>query len=112
MSKTKEDIYRDKLIEYFKPYFPYSNIEEKVDTVIWLKEEADVIHKAMQEYADQCVKERDAEILEWIKERGLDLVLIGISQNYTPKFVNEINGKKSMLYEIKQFIQQPKTEEP
>jgi len=31
--KTNEEIYRNLMIEHFKPSFPYSNIEEKVDGV-------------------------------------------------------------------------------
>ena len=53
------------MIEYFKPSFPYSNIEEKVDGVLILKEEAVVVYKAMS----QAVEQRDEEIKEWIQEQ-------------------------------------------
>lgn len=63
--KSNEEIYRNLMIEYFKPSFPYSNIEEKVDVVLILKEEAQIVYKAMSQAVDQ----RNREINDWVEDK-------------------------------------------
>ena len=54
----------------------------------------DAILRAMQLYADQCVAERDAEILEWVKNNNIVRMM-------------QMVRSESLI----EFIQQPKTEQ-
>ena len=83
MSKTKEEI----LEQCYKNHKARIGYPENV-------------FKAMQLYADQCVRERDAEILEWIDENQYEEFIVGSRDP-------QINAN-----DLKQFIEQSKTKQP
>lgn len=64
-------------------------------------------HKAMQLYADQCVKDRDVEILEWIEKNINSNEPSELDDNDT---VLHLYSKIEAFEDIKQFIK-PKIHE-
>jgi len=90
MSKTKEEILAKVMrleMEYINP-----RVSLRVDTAC----------EAMQDYADQCVEERDKQILDWIDSMINSVPII--------KDSFAIKSALMTLEKVKKFIQQPKIE--